>query len=350
MFVLSLNFHFHFHFPRSRHVLAPASHSDFAMSRSFLGDSHTTSATIFHRSHTMSTPPKPNPSPIGTLKPAPSPSTKNYFPSQVPAEIRNAIYEQLWELLIGPGDILPIGTVLRVFQILLPFCGVNKQIRTEFGGYLVCSMTLLVSLEDLLRSLATFFPPLCIGRLCQHAEYSTRPKSLGVIVKDCNSMENASVRIIDLLMVKAWVRHLKIDFDDIENIVDFDDNPTLRMGAVLSAAVSSPPAQFLDNIQSGFIRSLVLRTNLADVETSYWEDHIFNWTLGQRKKAGRLTEEERKRLASYCTFLYQPPPFVEYVEVSTVRVQDGRRKIAEEYRYSHDSKTLCLRKAGSLVE
>lgn len=116
-------------------------------------------------------------------------------------------------------------------------------------------------------------------------------------------MEDASGRIIDLLMVKTWIRDLKIDFDNIENIVNFDDNPTLRMGAVLSAAVSSPPAQFLDNIQSSFIRSLVLRTNLADVETNYWEDRIFNWTLGLRKKTGGLTEEERKRLASYCTFL-----------------------------------------------
>lgn len=269
------------------------------------------------------------------------PKLPDYFPTRVPPEVRNAIYDAVVADAIheaesqNPDLSYPLYYQDNnlVFRRCLSLCGVNQRIRKEFGKLVVRRAMLHADYKDMPRLLATFYAPSCLQGHCQHRDHSTRPQEVTILVSPYHMLDTNPFRITDLMRAKAWDRNLLVRFKE-KSIFPFLNHSTKVPRDILDIAARSPTSELMNGIQSELIRSIVLWPPKLEALLPW------RWILGLRKASGGLTENERDAVFGHCVVLCSRRDDLHNHLAAVVRVQDEKGRISEEYKYWPGYKTL----------
>jgi hypothetical protein len=156
-----------------------------------------------------------------------------------------------------------------------------------------------------------------------------------------------------VLRAKAWDHNLKIEFIPHDHM---SQQSADGICALLNRFVGNPPAEFLDAVNSGLIRSAKFKQGKGAVSYSEREGSIYcerngatyaihKWEFGIYNSSGRLTKEDEKLLCSYCSQVLQciRPESALQIEFSVWKY-DGSQK--ERWFYSSSSKALLPSLSG----
>ena len=261
----------------------------------------------------------------------------NYFPTRVPAEIRNIIYASLMTSVKRPGeeDRSWNGYIQHddyIYQSCLGLCGANRQLRFEFGKLLTNKTTLHLDLDELNHFVTILYERQCIKGRCLHSDHSTRPRRVKVFVTvyDIGKVVRG---LTNLVTAKAWVRDLNLEFIVSTEFGDYgSQHPAKELIEFLNAALHCPPVGLLDDVQSGLIKSIALKKQSKRV---HYEPAHYRWIFGVRATHGYLEKEAISALALDCERLCLGRSGRS--TTVTIRVQDVKGKVVETYLYHEAS-------------
>ncbi|KAF2996720.1 hypothetical protein E8E13_005855 [Curvularia kusanoi] len=280
--------------------------------------------------------------------PVTSAMSSNYFPSRLPGEVRNTIYEHVMNNarpFPSPPKYLSCEQYEREYEIFLSskrtvlfsclgLTSTNRQIRSEFGGLLMNEMHLEIPLRKFSAFFATFFPRQCLEGSCGHSGHPTRPQSIEVVLGPRQPDNAVGRNMIDVYKVKAYAPNLKIRYSMLSGKNDYSQpwHSLWHMCLSLDGMMANDTVAFLDNIRGGLIRSVVLKVSKSDSHKSCWK-------FGLRKSSGKLSESEKEVMCSQGKLTGRPS----WGYSLEICVQNNKGKLTEEWVYCHLSQTLVRR-------
>lgn len=269
--------------------------------------------------------------------------SSNYFPSRLPGEVRNTIYEhvmnnarpfsrplaywslenhdQLYEIFLSSKK--------RVLLSCLGLTSVNRQIRSEFGSLLMKDVYLAIPLLKLSAFLAIFFPPQRLEGSCGHNGHPTRPRNITVVLGPLQPENAVGRNMIDVYKVKTYIPDFKIGYSIQGLYGDFSQSSHDFLWHVLlslQGLMAIDTAAFLDDVRSGLIRSAVQKVSKSDPQKSWWK-------FGLRKSSGRLSKSDKDSMCSHVEWTSRGYN----IEMC---VQNNNGKLTEEWVCCHLSQTL----------
>ena len=288
--------------------------------------------------------------------PVESSTTLDYLCSQIPAEIRNTIYQLIlhdplpnYVFRHGLATSRPwLGDHPSIVNYLA-LCSINRQIRAEFGSLLVSTMPLAISANEIRVSFDTFFRRDCLGRVCGHKNHAIVPKQVTILVSVTDFSNRRARNLTDILVVKTNDLNVKIEFTPLS--ATHNQNHTTRQSAdgicaLLNRLLGNPPAALLDGANSGLIRGVKFGQGKNEVYYNKRQGWIncqqpggHRLKLSVRKSSGKLTEEDKNLLCSYCSQVLQ-----RVWPASALRIKlfawDDRNSPRERWVYCSSSKAL----------
>lgn len=340
-------------------------------------------------------------------EPVESSTTLDYLCSRIPAEIRNAIYQQLvddkledpnaiYELILNDkfevrgdsyeklllGNQVPTHAVFRrgratsrpwlvaidpTLVNCLHLCSINKQIRAEFGSLLTTVAPLIIRTNEISASFATFFRPDCLSGVCGHSNHTVVPRQVKILIARKYIYWQGPLDVTDILRAKAWDSDLKIQFfsqrsDYMCDVIASRPPSTYGICALLNWFLSNPPAVFLDAVKSGLIKSVKFKPGKGSVIDNEMEnsfhfqekegsdmDSVSVWELDLQKSSGKLTSEDKDLLCSYCSHAMQYLRHQSGVQVEFL-VRDDKGRLRRRWHYCSSSKALLYSPIGRTVE
>jgi len=288
--------------------------------------------------------------------------TLNYLCSQIPAEIRNTIYNLILDDTVpnyvfrhGIATSRPwLGDEPSIVNYL-SLCSINKQIRAEFGSLLMSKVPLIISVNEISVAFPIFIRRDCLTGVCGHSNHAVVPGQVTIQVSGTDFINRRARNLYSILEVKAWDHSLKIKF--VPRRVASDHGHMSRQSAdgtcaLLNKFLGNPPAVFLDAVKSGFIRSAKFKQGKGAVFYSDREGSIYceqngrqamhpivNWRFCLRKSSGELTEEDKDLLCSYCLHVLQSLRPESAVEIDFLVCKDYKSS-RERWVYCSSSKAL----------
>lgn len=191
-------------------------------------------------------------------------TSTNMFPSKIPAEIRNAIYEIL------TANYLPICSACEMTHDLLYkvlvhlqpdprtvklFGGlpaINKQLRAEFAPLLKVNAS-SISFENMTDFFDTFYAAQCLARRCKQDTHSPRPKESRVTIPDRVSPRTHNLTA--LFVAKAWTPSLSLYFEVVYSHHAVDASGKDLSDTLMNILDAVPP-RFIGDVKSGLISDI----------------------------------------------------------------------------------------------
>lgn len=271
----------------------------------------------------------------GNGAPAVLSTPSDHFLSKLPGEIRNAIYQLLLDDLTHdqPGPELHTSTSAAL-TTCLRLCGVNKQIRTEFGGALN-DHQYAVALDEVPAFFAAFFPRQCLTAPCNHS-HITQPKKIRIKAAKSSVFSKAYYNLTDIFLAKAHFRDLQIEVPDEVFLLSHHRGRGLSESQIngleidgldfLLSLLHDTPSPLLDGFQNGFIKRIKFlpRPHSGLVECDVWQLRLNN-------VADKLSKEEQELTHEYCGHLWDPSRYAS--SKVYVHVQDARGLFKKELEY-----------------
>lgn len=288
--------------------------------------------------------------------------TLDYLCSQIPAEIRNTIYNLILDDTLpnyvfrhGIATSRPwLGADPSIVNYL-SLCSINKQIREEFGSLLMSKVPLVISVNEITVAFPIFIRRDCLTGVCGHSNHAVVPRKVTIQVSGTSFINRRPRNLYKILKAKAWDHDLKIKF--IPRHVASDHGHKSRQSAdgtcaLLNKFLGNPPAVFLDAVKSGFIRSAKFKQGKGAVFCSDREGSIYceqngcqamnpiaKWRFCLRNSSGELTEEDKDLLCSYCSHVLQILVPKSAVEIDFLVYKDYKSS-GERWVYCSSSKAL----------
>jgi hypothetical protein len=297
-----------------------------------------------------------------------SSTTLDYLCSQIPAEIRNTIYKLILDDTL-PNYVFRHGIAISrpwlgddpTVVNYLPFCSINKQIRAEFGSLLMSKVPLVISVNEISVSFATFLRRDCLTGVCGHGNHAVVPRQVTILVSGIDFINRRARNLYGILRGKAWDHNLKIEF--IPQRAASDHDHMIRQSAdgtcaLLNRFLGNPPAVFLDAVKSGLIVMAKFKQGKGSVSYNEREGSIYyqqnggratslihKWKFGLRKSSGKLTKEDKNLLCSYCSQVMQCIRPESALQIEFLVGKDGksrksRKSPGERWVYCSSSKAL----------
>jgi hypothetical protein len=209
----------------------------------------------------------------------------NYFPSRIPAEIRNKIYELILQDAMAVAHKHPVERSLITCRRLY---GVNRQIRDEFASM----VPLIVHLDKVPATLPIFFPPHCLSGHCSHGKHAARTTHVRIILPN---------RILgprdltDILRTKFNTRDLSIKFGLEVPRFCRDFREGFYVCRLLNKVFGSPSAVLMAAFGSGALKSITL----TPPQHTGW-DEPWTWRLGLRRSPTTWLSRKGRDLVLGC--------------------------------------------------